>query len=196
MDNVLEKFLEHIQDDYYEIIPLDNHSKMISFSEEGCTPPYSYNINIGGNFEEGITLRVDKFLNNTSYIKKRGSKDCDNIIIDTKNKKIYIIEIKRKVVFNNTSRGDFLKKERDTELFLRYLFMISGQFDEFDKYERIFIRWSYENRRLPDRATMRRNVNTNPYFKMTCEAKEVFKVQHVGTLFLNDMIYNHRPLEQ
>ncbi|MCU5754401.1 hypothetical protein OBG91_14305 [Lactococcus lactis] len=74
--------------------------------------------------------------------------------------------------------------------------MISGQFDEFDKYERIFIRWSYENRRLPDRATMRRNVNTNPYFKMTCEAKEVFKVQHVGTLFLNDMIYNHRPLEQ
>lgn len=192
MDNVMENFQEHIKDDYFEIIALDNHSKMISFLEEDCTPPYSYNVNFGGVFEEGITLRIDKFLSNTGYIHKRGSKDCDNIIIDTKNKKIYIIEIKCRVVFNNTPRGDFLKKERDTELFLKYLFMITGQFDEFDKYECVFIRWSYENKRLPDRATLARSVNANPYFKMTCEDKEVFKVQHVGTLFLNDMIYNHR----
>lgn len=185
---------KYIHDDYYQDIQSIVNHNILAFTEDKDEEPYPYNVMIDPSFTEGIVLRVDKFFENIQYIKEKGAKDCDNVLIDISNKKIYIIEIKRIKAFQKTSREIFEQKEMDTKIFLEYFFMLNKLSMELSNFDFIYIRWSYGSIRRPDRAYSLMKKPRVEYFKYDLEDKDVYKVDKKDTLNLSDMFLKYEML--
>lgn len=187
MSNIKENIIRFIHNSYYEDIQdISNHS-VLSFVEADDSGSYEYKIKVDSNFQEGISLRVDNFYKKVEYIKEKAPKDCDNVLIDISNKKIYVIEIKKETAFKKTPVQIFEQKEKDTKLFLDYFFMICKSHSELADFDFIYIRWKFGAVRKADRAYKMLRPPRVEYFKYDVEGKDIYKVERKTTLNLSDM---------
>ncbi|WP_423216899.1 hypothetical protein [Streptococcus equinus] len=190
---VLSNFKDSFNEEYIEIIDKNYTPRMLTFTEDGDLTKYKYSIKLDTGFSQGIRFRMDKFLREGSaYIKQKFCKDCDDVLIDTSNKVIYLIEIKKEKAFTTCTAKEFQRKEKDTLFFIKYLFWLSQSLDEFDEYNKVCIRWKYKNIRQPDRNSKSRMRNyRNPYKKYQDSQYETYKVDGASTIFLDAMFNDY-----
>ena len=97
MESIANEIENHVSYEYFKKIPHEKYLKLVENNDGGKTGTYTINIRLNENHDSLCmfqNLELMKASKISKYIFQNPPKDCDYVILDERNEKIYFLELK------------------------------------------------------------------------------------------------------